>query len=176
MHLGGGMPKHLNLSTDGESIHLYMNYWPLGYGSFITDHRPSLHFHGHWQNPKIVMDDGGTGPGPAADTKLSIDNSTVYVKAGDTVETTIGAKTAGDLYGFDVTLKFDSSAFDLVGASLSDQFGTNGDNAYFASKPVVGRGMPQTSRIAGLTVSVTASMSSPGVVSVAVASMAACVR
>jgi hypothetical protein len=28
MHLGGGMRKNLNLSTDGESISLYMNYWP----------------------------------------------------------------------------------------------------------------------------------------------------
>jgi hypothetical protein len=26
MHLGGSMAKHLNLSTDGESISLYMNY------------------------------------------------------------------------------------------------------------------------------------------------------
>jgi hypothetical protein len=60
MHLGGGMPKHLNLSTDGEPIHLYMNYWPLWYGGFINDRRPSLEFRGKWQNPKIVMDDHGS--------------------------------------------------------------------------------------------------------------------
>ena len=60
MHLGGGMPKHLNLSTNGEAIHLYMDYWPLGYGGFIADHRPSLQFRGHWQNPKLVMDDQGS--------------------------------------------------------------------------------------------------------------------
>ena len=60
MHLGGGMRKHLNLSTDGEAIHLYMDYWPLGFGGFITDHRPSLQFRGHWQNPSLLMDDHGS--------------------------------------------------------------------------------------------------------------------
>jgi hypothetical protein len=60
MHLGGGMRKHLNLSTDGEAIHLYMNYWPLGFGGFVTDHRPSLQFRGHWQNPNLLMDDHGS--------------------------------------------------------------------------------------------------------------------
>jgi hypothetical protein len=60
MHLGGGMPKHLNLSTDGEPIRLYMDYWPLLTGGFIADHRPSLEFRGHWQNPKLVMDDHGS--------------------------------------------------------------------------------------------------------------------
>jgi len=60
MHLGGGMRKHLNLSTDGEAIHLYMDYWPLGFGGFITDHRPSLQFRGHWQNPNLLMDDHGS--------------------------------------------------------------------------------------------------------------------
>ena len=60
MHLGGGIRKHLNLSTDGEAIHLYMDYWPLGFGGFITDHRPSLQFRGHWQNPSLLMDDHGS--------------------------------------------------------------------------------------------------------------------
>jgi hypothetical protein len=60
MHLGGGMRKHLNLSTDGEAIHLYMDYWPLGFGGFITDHRPSLQFRGHWQNPSLLMDAHGS--------------------------------------------------------------------------------------------------------------------
>ena len=60
MHLGGGMPKHLQRSTDGEPIHLYMDYWPLLYGQFVSDHRPSLEFRGRWQNPKMVMDDHGS--------------------------------------------------------------------------------------------------------------------
>jgi len=60
MRLGGGMGKHLNLSTDGEPISLYMNYWPLGYGSFIADRRPSLEFRGNWRNPNLVTDDHGS--------------------------------------------------------------------------------------------------------------------
>ncbi len=60
MHLGGGMPKHLNLSTDGEPIHLYMDYWPLGYCGFINDRRPYLEFRGNWRNPNLVMDDHGS--------------------------------------------------------------------------------------------------------------------
>jgi hypothetical protein len=60
MHLGGGMRKHLNLSTDGEPIHLYMDYWPLGYGQFIGDRRPYLEFRGNWRNPNLVMDDHGS--------------------------------------------------------------------------------------------------------------------
>lgn len=59
MHLGGGMPKHLKRSTDGEPIHLYMNYWPWN-GTFMADHRPSLEFRGHWKNPDLVMDDHGS--------------------------------------------------------------------------------------------------------------------
>jgi len=60
MHLGGGMRKNLNLSTDGEKIRLYMNYWPVWYGSFISDRRPSLEFQGNWRNPNLVMDDQGS--------------------------------------------------------------------------------------------------------------------
>ncbi len=56
MHMGGGMRKHLNLSTDGEKIHLYMHNWPWN-GAFVVDHRPSLELKGHWQNPNLVMDD-----------------------------------------------------------------------------------------------------------------------
>ena len=60
LHLGGAMRAHLNLSTDGEAINLYVNYWPLWYGQFIADRRPSLDFRGHWQNPNLVMDDHGS--------------------------------------------------------------------------------------------------------------------
>jgi len=59
MRLGGSMRKNLNLSTDGEAISLYMNYWPW-YGTFVADHRPRLEFRGKWQNPNIVMDDHGS--------------------------------------------------------------------------------------------------------------------
>lgn len=60
MHLGGGMRPHLNLSTDGEAISIYVYNWPLWYGGFTADHRPSLDFRGHWQNPNLVMDDHGS--------------------------------------------------------------------------------------------------------------------
>jgi hypothetical protein len=59
LHLGGTMRPHLNLSTDGEAIDLYVYYWPWK-GGFITDHRPNLDFRGHWRNPNLVMDDYGT--------------------------------------------------------------------------------------------------------------------
>jgi len=68
MHLGGSMRKNLNLSTDGEAISLYMDYWPALYGQFIGDRSPYLEFRGKWQNPNIVMDDHGSiGRGFAAD-------------------------------------------------------------------------------------------------------------
>jgi len=60
MKLGGGMRKHLNVSTDGEAIHLYMDYWPALSGQFISDHRPSIELRGHWKNPNLVMDDHGS--------------------------------------------------------------------------------------------------------------------
>lgn len=59
MHLGGSMAKHLNLSTDGEWIDLYMNYAPWN-RQFITDRRPRLEFRGKWQNPNLVTDDHGS--------------------------------------------------------------------------------------------------------------------
>jgi hypothetical protein len=57
LHLGGSMRPHLNLSTDGEPIDLYMDYWPALYGQFISDRRPSIEVRGHWKNPDLVMDD-----------------------------------------------------------------------------------------------------------------------
>jgi hypothetical protein len=60
MHLGGSMHKHLNLSTDGEPISLYMDYWPILTGQFTADHRPYLEFRGNWRNPNLVADDHGS--------------------------------------------------------------------------------------------------------------------
>jgi hypothetical protein len=59
LKLGGGMPKHLKLSTDGEAIHLGMGYWPWN-AQFVADHSPTLQLRGHWQNPNLVMDDQGS--------------------------------------------------------------------------------------------------------------------
>lgn len=59
LKLGGGMRKHLNLSTDGEAIHLYMDR--IAWNSqFTADRSPYLELRGHWQNPNLVMDDKGT--------------------------------------------------------------------------------------------------------------------
>jgi len=60
LNLGGSMRRHLNLSTDGEAIDLYMYNWPALYGQFTTDHRPSIELRGHWKNPDLVMDDHGS--------------------------------------------------------------------------------------------------------------------
>ena len=59
MNLGGGMRAHLNRSTDGEAITLYMHYWPWN-AQFVAEHRPRIDFRGHWQNPNIVGDDHGS--------------------------------------------------------------------------------------------------------------------
>src|SRR6185503_17408245 len=52
--------RNPDLTKDGESIGLYMNNWSGWFSSLKADHRPSLEFQGHWQNPKIVMDDKGS--------------------------------------------------------------------------------------------------------------------
>ncbi len=59
LKLGGGMRKHLSLSTDGEAIHLYMDRVSWN-SQFTVDRSPYLELRGHWQNPKLVMDDKGT--------------------------------------------------------------------------------------------------------------------
>jgi len=56
LRLGGGMRRHLNLSTDGEAIHLYMNHWAWN-ANFTNDLSPRLELNGRWQNPNLVMDD-----------------------------------------------------------------------------------------------------------------------
>jgi len=58
--LGGSMRPHLNLSTDGEAIGLYMDNWSGLHAQFSGDHRPSIQLSGHWKNPDLVMDDNGS--------------------------------------------------------------------------------------------------------------------
>jgi len=60
MHLGGGMRRGIGLSTDGEKITLYMNYYPTFFGNLRSDHRPSIELRGQWHNPDITMDDHGS--------------------------------------------------------------------------------------------------------------------
>lgn len=56
--LGGGMRRHLNVSTDGENISLYVHR--LKIIRTPSNNPPELRFEGHWANPKLVMDDHGT--------------------------------------------------------------------------------------------------------------------
>ena len=58
LKMRGGMRKHLNLSTDGESIWLGMHR--MSWRQFNGDYSPSLELRGHWQNPNLVMDDEGS--------------------------------------------------------------------------------------------------------------------
>lgn len=59
LRLGGGMRKHLNVSTGGEAINLSM-YGRSPMANMNGDYSPNLEFKGHWQNAKLVMDDQGT--------------------------------------------------------------------------------------------------------------------
>ena len=59
LYLSGGMRKHLNVSTDGEAIHLYMSgRSPIA--NLKADYGPGLEFKGRWQDTNLVMDDQGT--------------------------------------------------------------------------------------------------------------------
>ncbi len=58
LKMRGGMRKHLNLSTDGESIWLGMHR--MSWRQFNGDYSPSLELRGHWQNPNLAMDDEGS--------------------------------------------------------------------------------------------------------------------
>jgi hypothetical protein len=57
--LGGGMPRHLKLSTDGEPVRFYMYHRPWN-ATFVTDRRPRLELQGNWRNPHLVMTDKGS--------------------------------------------------------------------------------------------------------------------
>ena len=59
LRLGGGMRKHLNVSTDGEAITLSMHgRSPMA--NMNGDYSPQLEFKGRWQNRQLAMDDEGS--------------------------------------------------------------------------------------------------------------------
>jgi hypothetical protein len=41
-------------------MHLHMYNRPWFYGSFTTERRPKIELRGRWQDPNLVMDDGGS--------------------------------------------------------------------------------------------------------------------
>ncbi len=57
--LGGGMGRHLNVSTNGEEIGLYVHRRSYS-GVSLQAAPPRLEFQGHWRNPNLVVDDQGT--------------------------------------------------------------------------------------------------------------------
>lgn len=56
-----GLTEKTGLDTNGKTMTLELRHRPWNY-SFLGsyDQRPRLHFRGTWQNPDLVMDDGGT--------------------------------------------------------------------------------------------------------------------
>jgi len=59
MRLSAGMREHPGTDTNGMAMDLSMYSRPWNY-VFTSDDRPRLSLHGRWQNPDLVMDDGGT--------------------------------------------------------------------------------------------------------------------
>jgi len=56
-----GMPEKTGVDTNGKAfnVELYSRPWYWNF-SGKWDRRPELNFRGKWQNPDLVMDDGGT--------------------------------------------------------------------------------------------------------------------
>lgn len=59
MRLSAGLHEHPGTDTNGMAMDISMYWRPWNY-MFTTDDRPRLNLRGHWQNPDLVMDDGGT--------------------------------------------------------------------------------------------------------------------
>lgn len=61
LRVSGGLHEHTWIDTNGKEMHLelYRRPW---YWNFTGtwDHRPRLDLRGRWQNPELVMNDGGT--------------------------------------------------------------------------------------------------------------------
>ena len=58
LRLGANMDKNIGTDLEGQSIWIYMYHRPRFWSN--PDRRPHLDLHGKWQNPDIVMNDGGT--------------------------------------------------------------------------------------------------------------------
>ena len=61
LRVTGGLNEKTGIDTNGKAMSLSFEHRPW-YWSFTSrdDRRPRLTFRGHWQNPDLVMDDGGT--------------------------------------------------------------------------------------------------------------------
>jgi hypothetical protein len=56
LRLGGDFDKPSGIDLQGKSAYLYMN----NYTVFSSSRAPSLQFRGKWNNPDLVLDDGGS--------------------------------------------------------------------------------------------------------------------
>ncbi|MGZ4845774.1 MAG: hypothetical protein ACXV75_13785 [Candidatus Angelobacter sp.] len=56
LRLGGDFEKHSGIDLQGKSAYLYMN----NYTVLSSSTAPSLEFRGRWNNPDLVLDDGGS--------------------------------------------------------------------------------------------------------------------
>jgi hypothetical protein len=59
LRLSAGLSERPGTDTNGMAMNITMYWRPWNY-SFINDDRPRLTLRGRWQNPDLVMDDGGT--------------------------------------------------------------------------------------------------------------------
>lgn len=59
LRLSAGLNEHPGTNTNGMAMHISMYWRPWSY-VFRSDTRPRLELRGKWQNPSLVMDEGGT--------------------------------------------------------------------------------------------------------------------
>jgi len=59
MRVSAGMSEHPGTDTNGQHMGIDMYSRPWNY-QLTNDGRPRLSFRGRWQNPNLVVDDGGT--------------------------------------------------------------------------------------------------------------------
>ncbi|HJZ73807.1 MAG TPA: hypothetical protein VKE51_18830 [Vicinamibacterales bacterium] len=60
MRVSASMFDHPGVDTNGERMEITMYARPWNYSLTGSDGRPRLTFRGRWQNPNLVVDDGGT--------------------------------------------------------------------------------------------------------------------
>jgi len=60
MRVSAGMSEHPGIDTNGQLMTLTMYTRPWNYANTSSDGRPRLTFRGRWQNPDLVVDDGGS--------------------------------------------------------------------------------------------------------------------
>jgi hypothetical protein len=61
LRVTGGMHERTGIDSNGKEMHLSLQRRPWYYAFVGTwDHRPRLDLRGRWQNPDLVMEDGGS--------------------------------------------------------------------------------------------------------------------